>query len=386
VGIFSTYPLEYFGGGERFAIRLAGVLKGRGFRPTLLADSAWGGDSRLSSAELSNLLQVGYERVPYRNPGELPILRSLFTRLPTPELFANFDVNLVFANRLPPPTYMMRLEAIQSPVCMLFHGIDLSGLKGGNSLAAAVRLYWKIGFLLTAPAYRKAGVSMQVLTPEAMQIASRMGFPRAFIDVIPNAIDNAPFRVGRNDERFDVVFIGRLVDSQKGTRLLAKVIEVLASKRLPGLGVSIIGSGPGAADLKSKVRGIEFARLLGHVSDEQKYDLLSQGNLMLLTSPMDPSPVSVLEGLAAGLPSVCTYSGGSKFMLSRDNSFGDLVRPVPEEIVERIGRYWEFWRNDPSTYYETKLRRRERMITHFSLPRMYEEYTNLVSSLLGRAR
>jgi len=202
--------------------------------------------------------------------------------------------------------------------------------------------------------------------------------------VIPNAIDTSPFRVGRSDGRFDVVFIGRLVDSQKGTTLLARVVRCLCSLKLPNLSVTIVGSGPGRESLQRSLEGLTGVRIAGQVTDSEKVEILADGNLMICTSRLDPSPVSVIEGLAAGLPVVSTPTGGSRFMLSVDGSLGKTVPPVPSGLAQTIVRYWDSWKADPAQYFQEKLHRSEVTARSFNLSAMYEQYVRMIERLVDR--
>jgi glycosyltransferase involved in cell wall biosynthesis len=386
IGLFSAFPLEYYGGGERFVIRLANELSNRGFAPTLLADSDSGTEERVSRERLSEMLGVEYRRIPYIEPSQAPVWRALFTRLPSPKEFLSFDASLVIANRIPPPSYLLRLRAIRRPVCFMFHGIQVARMERDNPLSAAYSVYLRMGFLVTSPFYRAAKVWMQLVTPEAGEIVSSLGIPSGIIRVITNAIDPSPFSVGRNDANFDIVFIGRIVDIQKGTSFLAKVVEELDKIRLSKLSVTIVGSGPGARDLQSRLSGIEIARFVGQASEPEKLSILNAANLMLSTSRIDPFPVTVLEGLFSGLPVVATSSGGSRFMLSKNESLGNVVELSPKAFVSRIRHFWQSWKANPASYYQGKLARRQMGLDYFSLEQMYVAYAALVQDLLETRR
>jgi glycosyltransferase involved in cell wall biosynthesis len=133
-------------------------------------------------------------------------------------------------------------------------------------------------------------------------------------------------------KEYEAVYIGR-VDKAKGLDDLVDVWHSL-SQNHPSWRLLIIGDGPYYREICTKVnhlgmqKNISFA---GNVSGYSRFDLLAQGKLLVLLSRSEGWPVSLMEGLACGLP-VVSYD----IPAVRDNFAScQSVRMVPAFQVSR---------------------------------------------------
>jgi glycosyltransferase involved in cell wall biosynthesis len=106
-----------------------------------------------------------------------------------------------------------------------------------------------------------------------------------------------------------IIMVGRLAPPKRhdlAVRALAVVRE-----RLPGATLDIVGDGPARPQIESLLRALRLGdavRLLGQRNDVP--ELLSHAACLLLASDYEGCPLTVLEGMAAGLPVVATTFGG----------------------------------------------------------------------------
>jgi glycosyltransferase involved in cell wall biosynthesis len=131
------------------------------------------------------------------------------------------------------------------------------------------------------------------------------------VSFLPNLIDLAP-QPGSAPARPSVVFLGRL-DPYKRPWLFAEL-----ARHFPAVDFLFLGrahfSGPGAW----KPQGLPAnARLLGHVGEARKAELLSAAAALVNTSLHEGLAVSFLEALACGTPLVASVD--------------------PEAVVSRFG-------------------------------------------------
>jgi len=155
-------------------------------------------------------------------------------------------------------------------------------------------------------------------------------------EIVPNVIDlsrfhpdpaRAPGRhliVTRNLE--DIYDIGNAI------RAFARIRE-----SFPDATLTVAGSGPRLPDLERLAIELgvrERVRFTGRLDNEKVADLYRQADLVLNPSTADNMPISLLEGLASGVPIVSTNVGGIPFLVE-DRRTAMLVPPrEPARMAE----------------------------------------------------
>ncbi len=202
--------------------------------------------------------------------------------------------------------------------------------------------------------------------------------------VQPNAVDSRAFRPAesRCEGPLRVAYVGRLIQN-KGPQYLIEAIPALLKLR-PNTEFWFAGDGPMRAGLEDRVSelGVEAnVRFLGVRNDIA--ELLQQSDMFVRPSLMEGMPLTVLEAMACGLPTVATPVGGTAELIVEDET-GLLVPPrdVPgliaalaqlmesPELRMRLGRNarriveadygWQRIANDTLSVYEDVLRGRGR--------------------------
>jgi glycosyltransferase involved in cell wall biosynthesis len=140
-------------------------------------------------------------------------------------------------------------------------------------------------------------------------------------EIIPNGVDLDRFRPATPPRPVPSlsphVVIARNLEPVYGIDLALKAVAS-ASKRCPGLRVSIAGSGPELVSLQglSRELGIEdCVRFTGRLGVTDMAALFQQADLVLNPSRVDNTPTSILEALACGVPVVTTNVGGIPFLV-----------------------------------------------------------------------
>jgi glycosyltransferase involved in cell wall biosynthesis len=138
---------------------------------------------------------------------------------------------------------------------------------------------------------------------------------------------------GLSDDCFVIVSIGRLVKRKANDRL----IEVLAKLQDDSIRLIIIGDGPERIALEDRVRSNNlcgWVHFAGHVSDEEKYELLSLADIYASTSQHEGFGLVYLERLATGLPIICYDNGGQTDFLV-DGKTGFVVALNDEDTFAK---------------------------------------------------
>lgn len=171
------------------------------------------------------------------------------------------------------------------------------------------------------------------------------------IQVIPLAIAEPPpaprdrARLGLPDDAFVLVTVGRLV-TRKG---LEELLSVLKSVDDPRQHLLIVGDGPLKDTLEARARELGLSarvRLLGRVSEEDKWLALGSADAYVSTSMHEGFGLVFLEGMHAGLPVVAYDHGGQTDFLDDDVTgaviplgdtvrFGEAIRRLREDDAFR---------------------------------------------------
>ena len=147
-------------------------------------------------------------------------------------------------------------------------------------------------------------------------------------EIVPNIVDLSRFRSGpvRPAGRHLIVTrnLEDLYDIGTALRAFAEV-----GRTFPDATLTIAGSGPCLADLQRLAAELGVAsrvRFTGRLDNERIAELYRQADLVLNPSTADNMPISLLEGMASGVPIVSTDVGGIPFLVE-DGVTALLVPP-----------------------------------------------------------
>ena len=189
-------------------------------------------------------------------------------------------------------------------------------LQGGRRPPLTLRPLRRIIAVSDEVRARYAG---QLRVPDRKLAVVRNGIPVPRTVRRPDARVRADLVRGRPD--FVVLTPARLHEQKGHTYLLA------AAARIPDATFVLAGDGPLRAPLEAQARELgisERCLFLGQRTDVQ--DLLAAADLLVLPSLWEGLPVSVLEGMAAGVPIVATAIAGTDEAVTNESN-GLLVPP-----------------------------------------------------------
>jgi glycosyltransferase involved in cell wall biosynthesis len=153
--------------------------------------------------------------------------------------------------------------------------------------------------------------------------------------VIPNGIDLRPFmQLDRGDARASfglspvrkvITFVGRL-EEQKGVDIL---VEAVATLKISGLDFELwlVGEGILRQELSNQVQGLGLTgeiKFWGYQDDIPLF--LKASDIFVLPSRFEGMSIALLNGMAAGLPSVVTRVGENPHLVT-DGIHGLVVTP-----------------------------------------------------------
>lgn len=161
---------------------------------------------------------------------------------------------------------------------------------------------------------------------------------KVYNKVIENGIDQNEFRPMKTKFKYDVLFIGRLIEV-KGVDVLIKAIGLINKRNLK---VAIVGSGPREDDLKSLVKKLGLGSqiiFLGRIPQDEIATLYNSSRVIALPSiSKEGILTTMLEAASCGRP-VITTTGGSMEEFINDGETGLLVKPNdPLDLSKAISK------------------------------------------------
>ncbi len=105
-------------------------------------------------------------------------------------------------------------------------------------------------------------------------------------------------------------------------------MQVLAAAKHRDLYLLVVGDGPDTAEIQRAANELgvsERVKLLGYVTERQKYAALGMSDLFVSTSQHEGFGLVFLEAMAFGLPVVCYNRGGQIDFLSTPTT-GAVIR------------------------------------------------------------
>ncbi len=164
------------------------------------------------------------------------------------------------------------------------------------------------------------------------------------IELVPNGVDVGALSGGvkrlHNGRIRRLGYLGRLVET-KGIRQVIDAVAMLRAEGAPDeLEFWLAGSGDARQALEqyATARGVgDFVKFLGTVSGDDKLEFLRQTDLLVLISPTEGMPYSVLEAMAVGTPVVASSVGGITDVI-RDGLDGRIVPPEDADALASVLR------------------------------------------------
>lgn len=211
------------------------------------------------------------------------------------------------------------------------HNVTLGGSSARTVLSRAAALR-EDAQIAVSDAVRRSHIEAGRV-PEARFVVVRNGIgeERLRPDVSSGAVRGG---LGIGESEFVCLNIGSLTRQKNRVNLL-RAVSLLGD--IERLRVLVVGSGPREAELKelSTRLGLdERVRFLGERLDIS--NLLGASDAFVLSSDWEGLPITLLEAMASGLPSVATSVGGIPEVIAEGET-GYVVPPNdPEALADRI--------------------------------------------------
>ncbi len=166
---------------------------------------------------------------------------------------------------------------------------------------------------------------------------SRSGF-EGRLDLVPLGVNLDLFQPRQRtdasgDRPTEVLYVGRL-SREKDLDTLLRAFERLRPRE--DWRLTLVGDGPVRGELEAQAAGDPRVRFLGmRPYGEELGELYAQADVLAQPSPNETFNLTVLEGLASGLPVVAVCQGGPLDLVTRE--VGALARPSdPADFARKL--------------------------------------------------
>ncbi len=248
------------------------------------------------------------------------------------EIFEHHKFDLVTVHEYP-PFYngigaRLLWRKIKVPYVLEIHHVP-GYPKAGNIKEKIYRRLMGLFIRFDAKRAKAVRVVNQKETPNFLVKA---GVPLGKIIFIPSAyVDLSIFKPTDLPKKYDLIFIGRLVEN-KGINLFVEAVEKIKARAV------VVGSGPLAENLKRKIINENLENqitLYGWAKDQNEIaELLNKSKILMMPSYNEGGPRVVVEALACGIPVLATPVGIVPDLL-KNGSGGEIIAWDAEDAAKK---------------------------------------------------
>lgn len=179
------------------------------------------------------------------------------------------------------------------------------------------------------------GIDQLVFVSKTVTEHNLITFPNATF--VHNGMENLS-KLEMNEKTFSdklrIISVGSL-NFRKGQEIILEAINCMPLKFRKKIEISLVGAGPQMVELNKYLESHNLSdsvKILGNRSDVN--DLLNLHDVIVLMSRDEGLPLSLIEGIRAGLYVVSTDVGGVSEIV--DSSFGKLISRNADELARTL--------------------------------------------------
>jgi glycosyltransferase involved in cell wall biosynthesis len=144
-----------------------------------------------------------------------------------------------------------------------------------------------------------------------------------------------------NNDRFILLFVGRLAKI-KGVSILLQSIRALPQEARSKMSFIFIGDGPLMREVQGLERETDSVKALGVIDHSQIAPYFAHADAYILPSLSEGLPISLLEAMAAGLPSIASDVGGISSQIGPES----VRLVIPGDTSSLTDAIMEIWKNN----------------------------------------
>ncbi|MEP7104017.1 MAG: glycosyltransferase family 4 protein [Candidatus Dojkabacteria bacterium] len=194
-----------------------------------------------------------------------------------------------------------------------------------------------------------------------------------FSDKVEKGIYRSKQKVDENE--FVVTYLGRLAP-EKHPEIIVKIANELVNNQGVGnISFFIGGDGPLFDEVSKEIRTLKLGNkihLLGYYPNNEAVKILSDSNLLAVTSEMEGSPIVILEAMNLGVPVLASKVGGIPEQV--DDQITGVLIEFNENFVETAAQEILELKNNREKLSSMGLKSKEKATTTFSVKEMISKY------------
>ena len=160
------------------------------------------------------------------------------------QLFKNFDINLIFLDRIPTSRFIRSISELESQFVFLFHGIDFKSISFFPLKIKLMRTFNRLIIRQLHKFSDSKNLFFQVLNEHQFSFLVDKGrLPSEKIYLVKNGVHSFQNDIQRDDLSFGIIYLGRINKIPKGGNLLLKIIKETIKYSDPSLKFYIVGTG-----------------------------------------------------------------------------------------------------------------------------------------------
>ena len=210
-------------------------------------------------------------------------------------------------------------------------------------------------------------------------VHARFGIRLSKLTVVDNGVDVSQLLSIPDRVVGEVVIFGAVgrMSAVKNQQLLVRAFA-LARATHPNIRLRFLGGGvaevPKLAELAAELGVSDVIEFCSFTHDVSQF--LSEIDVFVLPSKSEGLPISLLEAIAAGLPSIATDVGGVRNVIEATSG----GRVCPSDDPEAMSEAMRAMIDDEGRYSATGAARLA-VVTHYSVTRMADDYERLYRTL-----
>jgi 1,4-alpha-glucan branching enzyme len=183
-----------------------------------------------------------------------------------------------------------------------------------------------------------------------------------------------------DDDSFVFLFVGRIARI-KGISTLLDAIRTIPPDERRTMKFIIIGDGPLVEEVRTAEKEIEEIRLLGRIDHVFIPPYFAHADAYVLPSISEGLPISLLEAMASGLPSIASDVGGISSLIGPS-----VVKLVPPGDAKALADAMIRLRNDEITRRGLAEMGRRFVTEHFSWDRVVDRLVDVYATIQSSRR
>jgi glycosyltransferase involved in cell wall biosynthesis len=231
---------------------------------------------------------------------------------------------------------------------------------------------------------------IMILNPGMVEEAITAGLPRDHLLWMPNPVDVSAFvpkdaaernalraSAGIGPDTMVALFLGRLAPEKQLSSLISAAAQLRT--RFPDTLLAVAGDGPERAALEAQAKASDApVRFLGRLNEDQVRGWMSISNGFTLVSSQEGFPVSLVEAMAMGLPSVVSDIPANAQLI--DPGIHGLLVPVGDStaIANALEHLWK----DEALRHRMGTAARQRVVENYSTAQVIDRYEALFAEVL----